>query len=33
MGIIRTGMMLMTGAVLKNYVKQPLKKKTKVVVI
>ena len=33
MGIIRTGMMLMTGDVLKNYVKQPLKKKTKVVVI
>ena len=29
MGIIRTGMMLMTGAVLKNYVKQPLKKKLK----
>ena len=29
MGIIRTGIMLMTGAVLKNYVKQPLKKKLK----
>ena len=32
MGIIRSEMMLMTGSVLKNYVKQPLKK-TKMVMI